>query len=82
MIHSVFPEYFSVKIDGTGHPLNYNCLCRTCSPHPIVSAVRYEVVYPSIQKSQFQMAGEYQWDGESSLLWGIPGKGAKLGEMW
>ena len=81
MIHGMFPEYFSVKIGGTGQPLNYNCLCHTCSPHPTVSAIGYEVVYPLIQKSQFQMAGEYQQDGGSSLFWGIPGKGAKLGKM-
>lgn len=57
MIHSVFHEYTSVKIGGTGQPLNCNCYCHTHSPHPVVSAVRYEVVYPLMQKPQFQMAG-------------------------
>lgn len=55
MIHSMFPKYFNV-IGGRGQPLNYSCLCRMCSPHPIASAFRYEVVCPLIQKSQIQMA--------------------------
>lgn len=78
MIHRVFPAYFSVKIGGTGQPLNYSWLCCTCSPHPIISAVSLD---PEILVSygRWVSAG---WESSLPLLWGILGKGAKLGEMW
>lgn len=78
MIHRVFPEYFSVKIGGTGQPLNYSWLCCMCSPHPIISAVSLDPEIP-VSYGRRVSAG---WENSLLLLWGILGKGAKLGEMW